>query len=91
MERTITLTLPNTPAREAIARSMVLALAVRAGLAPLAADRAGAAAAAAVAEAGPGEATLVATADGAATMVTISAADGFERVLRLERAPLRPV
>jgi hypothetical protein len=91
MERTITLRLPNTPAREAIARSTVLWLAVRAGLAPLAADRAGASAAAAVAEVTGGEATLVAVPDGGGMMVRISAGDGFERVLRLERTPLRPV
>lgn len=91
MERTITLRLPNTPARGAIARSMVTALAVRAGLAPLAADRAGAAAEAAVAEMGAGEVTLVAAADGTATTVQIGDDEGVERVLRLERTPLRPV
>ncbi len=91
MDRTITLRLPNTPARDAIARSTVLALAVRAGLAPLAADRAGAAAAAAVAAAGGGEVTVVATTAGSATVVRVTAADGFERILRLERTPLRSV
>jgi hypothetical protein len=91
MDRTITLRLPNTPAREAIARSAVLALAVRAGLAPLAADRAGASAAAAVAEIGTAEVTLVAALDGHATVVRVCGDDGSERVLRLERAPLRPV
>lgn len=90
MERTITLRLPNTPARGAIARSTVLALAVRAGLAPLAADRAGAAAAEAVAELGSGEVTLLADLDGLATVVRVSGDGGRERVLRLERAPLRP-
>lgn len=91
MERTITLKLPNTPAREAIARSTVLALAVRAGLAPLAADRAGASAAAAVAEIGTDEVVMVAVADGTATIVRMTGDDGSVRVLRLERAPLRPV
>jgi hypothetical protein len=91
MERTITLRLPNAPARGAIARSTVVALAVRAGLAPLAADRAGAAAEAAVADLGAGEVTLVATQDGTATTVQISGDGGLERVLRLERTPLRPV
>lgn len=91
MERTITLRLPNTSAREAIARSTVLALAVRAGLAPLAADRAGASAAAAVSEIGAGEVTLVVVPDGAATLVRMTADGGGVRVLRLERTPLRPV
>lgn len=91
MERTITLRLPNTPTRGAIARSTVLALAVRTGLAPLAADRAGAAAEAAVAAAGVGEVTVVASPAGRATIVRISDGDGYEQVLRLERAPLRPV
>ena len=91
MDRTITLRLPNTPAREAIARAAVLWLAVRVGLAPLAADRAAASAAAAIGEAGNGGVTLVATPDGSATMVRICGDDGSERVLRLERAPLRPV
>jgi hypothetical protein len=91
MKRTITLKLPNTPAREAIARSTVLALAVRAGLTPLAADRAAASAAAAVAELDTDEVTLVATPDGAATVVRVSGGDGSERLLRLARAPLRSV
>jgi hypothetical protein len=91
MERTITLKLPNTPARGAIARSAVIALAVRAGLAPLAADRAGASAAAAVTEIGTDEVTLVAALDGAAMVVRMRGDDGSERVLRLERTPLRPV
>jgi hypothetical protein len=91
MERTITLRLPNTPAREAIARATVLALAVRAGLAPLAADRAGATAAAAVAALGACEVMLVAASDGSATVVRISGDGGPGQELRLERAPLRPV
>jgi hypothetical protein len=91
MERTITMRLPNTPAREAIARSTVIALAVRAGMPPLAADRAGAAAAAAVGGCGEGEVTLVATPDGAATVVRVTGGGSGEQVLRLERTPLRPV
>jgi hypothetical protein len=90
MDRTITLKLPNTPARAAIARSTVVALAVRAGLAPLAADRAGAAAAQAVCAFPTGEVTVVAVPDGTATILRVSG-DGPEHVLRLERAPLRPV
>jgi hypothetical protein len=91
MERTITLRLPNTPAREAIARSTVLALAVRAGLTPLAADRVAASAAAAVAHAGTGEVTVVATPDETAMIVRVSGGEGRDRMLRLERTPLRPV
>ena len=42
MNRTLTLRLMNTPGRAEIARQAVIALAVRAGMPPLAADRAGA-------------------------------------------------
>ena len=41
MNRTLTLRLMNTPGRAEIARQAVIALAVRAGMPPLAADRAG--------------------------------------------------
>ena len=41
MNRTLTLRLMNTPGRAEIARQAVIALAVRVGMPPLAADRAG--------------------------------------------------
>jgi hypothetical protein len=43
MDRTLSLRLSNTPARPDVARRLVMALAVGAGMRPLSADRAGAA------------------------------------------------
>jgi hypothetical protein len=43
MDRTLSLRLSNTPARPDVARHLVMALAVGAGMRPLSADRAGAA------------------------------------------------
>ena len=73
MEPTITLRLLNGPSRGEIARHATTALAVRAGLAPLAADRAGAAVAAAVTTANADEVTLTASLDHAAAEVILAA------------------
>ena len=73
MEPTITLRLLNGPSRGEIARHATTALVVRAGLAPLAADRAGGAVAAAVAAADADEVTLTASLDPAAAEVILSA------------------
>ena len=73
MEPTITLRLLNGPSRGEIARHATTALAVRAGLAPLAADRAGGAVAAAVTAANADEVTLTASLDHAAAAVTVAA------------------
>jgi hypothetical protein len=73
MEPTITLRLLNGPSRSEIARHATTALAVRVGLPPLAADRAGGAVAAAVAAAAAGEITLTASLEPAAADVVLSA------------------
>ena len=73
MEPTITLRLLNGPSRGAIARHATTALAVRAGLPPLAADRAGGAVAAAVTAADAAEVTLTGSLDHAAAEVTLTA------------------
>jgi hypothetical protein len=73
MEPTITLRLLNGPSRGEIARHATTALAVRAGLAPLAADRAGGAVAPAVTAADADEVTLTASLDPAAAEVILSA------------------
>jgi hypothetical protein len=77
MEPTITLRLLNGPSRGEIARHATTALAVRAGLPPLAADRAGGAVAAAVAAAGADEVTLTASLEPAAAEVTLTACGGW--------------
>jgi hypothetical protein len=77
MEPTITLRLLNGPSRGEIARHATTALAVRAGLAPLAADRAGGAVAAAVTAADADEVTLTASLDQAAAEVVLSAPGGW--------------
>jgi hypothetical protein len=63
MNRTLTLRLTNTPGREEVARQVVIALAVRAGLPPLAADRAGSAVGAAVAACREGDVSICAQVD----------------------------
>ncbi|HXD68645.1 MAG TPA: hypothetical protein VN615_02210 [Gaiellales bacterium] len=77
MEPTITLRLLTGPSRGEIARHATTALAVRAGLAPLAADRAGAAVAAAVASANAAEVTLTAALDPTAAEVILSASGAW--------------
>jgi hypothetical protein len=77
MEPTITLRLLNGPSRGEIARHATTALAVRAGLAPLAADRAGGAVAAAVTAANAEEVTLTASLDPAAAEVVLTASGAW--------------
>jgi len=77
MEPTITLRLLNGPSRGEIARHATTALAVRAGLAPLAADRAGGAVAAAVTAAKADEVTLTASLDQTAAEVILSASGAW--------------
>jgi hypothetical protein len=77
MEPTITLRLLNDPSRGEIARHATTALAVRAGLPPLAADRAGGAVAVAVAAADADEITLTASLEPAAAEVVLTAAGAW--------------
>jgi hypothetical protein len=91
MDRTITLRLPNTPARGDVARGVVVALAVKAGMTPLAADRAGAAVADAVAAVAAGEVTVAATVGAEATMVEVRGGGTGPVAFTLERTPLRQV
>ena len=77
MEPTITLRLLNGPSRGEIARHATTALAVRAGLAPLAADRAGGAVAAAVTAANAEEVKLTASLDPAAAEVVLTASGAW--------------
>lgn len=80
MNRTLTLRLTNTPGRDEVARQAVIALAVRAGLPPLAADRAGAAVGAVVASCGQGDVSIEARMDGAgAAVVLIGGDDAWRR------------
>ncbi|HEX3329855.1 MAG TPA: hypothetical protein VHS27_08025 [Gaiellales bacterium] len=67
----------NGPSRGEIARHATTALAVRAGLAPLAADRAGGAVAAAVTAAEANEVMLTASLDHAAAEVVLSASGAW--------------
>jgi hypothetical protein len=71
MERTLSLRLMNTPARGEIARHAVLAVAVKVGLPPVAADRAGTAVAGVVA-ACQDDVTVTAALDGSAALLTIA-------------------
>jgi hypothetical protein len=91
MDRTITLRLLNTPARGEIARGTVLALAVRAGMPPLAADRSAGAVAAAVAAIESDVVLVVATVGEASTAVEVTGGDVPARVFTLARTPLRRV
>jgi hypothetical protein len=77
MEPTITLRLLNGPSRGEIARHAITALAVRAGLPPLAADRAGGAVAVAVAAADAEEVVLTASLEPAAAEVVLTAAGAW--------------
>ena len=79
MQRTLSLRLMNTPARGEIARHAVLAVAVKVGLPPVAADRAGTAVAGVVA-ASQDDVTLTAALDGSAALLTIAGGgDGWCR------------
>jgi len=90
MNRTLTLRLMNTPGRAEIARQAVIALAVRAGMPPLAADRAGANVGSVVASCDGGDDGW--RRDAAAALDAYGARAGDDGVaLRLERTPLRPV
>jgi hypothetical protein len=91
MDRTITLRLLNTAARGEIAHSTVLALAVKAGMPPLAADRAAGAVAAAVAGIEADEILVVATVGESATHVEVTAGATERLTFTLERTPLRRV
>src|SRR6266567_6989242 len=74
MDRTITLRLPNTAARGEIARCTVVALAIKAGLPPVTADRAGAKVAAVASASRANEITIVATLDGPRASFAIAGA-----------------
>ena len=75
MHGTVSLRLTDSPARGEIARHAVIVLAVRVGLPPVAADRAGAAVAAAVRACPRGDITITATLDGESALVAISGGD----------------
>jgi hypothetical protein len=75
MEHTLTLRLTNTPARAEIARQAVVALAVRAGLPPLAADRAGAAVGSVVADADAEELAISAELNGSLASLILTGGD----------------
>jgi hypothetical protein len=91
MDRTITLRLLNTPARGAIARSAIVVLAVKAGMPPLAADRAAAAVAGAVTAMETAEVRIVATLGERSTLVEVSGGEDAPVAFTLERTPLRRV
>jgi hypothetical protein len=74
---TLALKLPDTPAREQIARHTVTALAIKAGLLPLAADRAATAIGSALAQVPADEVSVTAVLDGGAVVLTL--AGGSER------------
>jgi hypothetical protein len=72
MHGTVLLRLTDTPARGEIARHAVVAIAVKAGLLPPAADRAGIAVAGVVALCREGDVTVTAALDGGTAVVTIA-------------------
>ncbi len=72
MHGTVSLRLTDTPARGEIARHAVTAVAVKAGLPPLAADRAGRAVAGIVTSCRDGDVTVTAALEGASAVLTIS-------------------
>jgi hypothetical protein len=72
---TLTLRLTNTPGRDRIARQAVIALAVRAGMPPLAADRAGTKVGAVVAACDGGDVSLHARVDEAGATVELIGGD----------------
>jgi hypothetical protein len=72
---TLTLRLTNTPGRGEIARQAVIALAVRAGMPPLAADRAGSSVGAAVAVCGGDDISILARIDSTGAAVSLVGGD----------------
>ncbi len=91
MDRTITLRLLNTPVRGEIARSTIVVLAVKAGMPPLAADRAAAAVAGAVTGMETDEVRIVATLGERSTRVEVFGGEDAPVSFTLERTPLRRV
>jgi hypothetical protein len=83
--------LRNTPARGEIARSTVVALAVKAGMQPLAADRTAAAVARAVTAIEADEVAIVASLGESSTFVEVAGGDADPVAFTLERTPLRRV
>jgi hypothetical protein len=75
MDHTLTLRLPNTPRRGPIAHQAVVALALLAGLPPLAADRAAAAVADVVQRCPAETVCLTAALDESAAVVSLSGGD----------------
>ena len=75
MNGTLTLRLTNTPGRGEIARQAVIALAVRAGMPPLAADRAGSSVGAAVSACRDDDISILARIDGAGAAVSLVGGD----------------
>ena len=75
MDHTLTLRMLNTPQRGAVAHQAVVALALRAGLPPLAADHAAAAVADVVQRCQAESVSLTATLDESAAIVTLSGGD----------------
>jgi hypothetical protein len=69
---TLALKLPDTPAREQIARHTVTALAIKAGLPPLAADRAAVAVGSALARASADEISVSASLDKGFVVLTLA-------------------
>ena len=80
MNRTLTLRLMNTPGRAEIARQAVIALAVRAGMPPLAADRAGANVGSVIASCDGGDVAILAEISASGAELTlIGGDDGWRR------------
>lgn len=75
MNGTLTLRLTNTQGREQIARQAVIALAIRAGMPPLAVDRAGAAVGAVVGSCSEGDVAIRAEVDDAGARVELVGGD----------------
>jgi hypothetical protein len=75
MDHTLTLRMMNTPLRGAVAHQAIVALALRAGLPPLAADRAAGAIADAVQRCRVEVVRMTATLDESAAIVTLSGGD----------------
>jgi hypothetical protein len=75
VNRTLTLRLTNAPGRDEVARQAVIALAVKAGMPPLAADRAGSAVATAVASCREGDLSIEARVDGGGAALALIGGD----------------
>ena len=75
MNGTLTLRLTNTPLRAQIARQAVIALAIRAGMPPLAADRAGSSVGAVVASCSDGDVAIHAQVDAAGAHLELVGGD----------------